>query len=96
MLPPRINVDEEEDHEEATIPLAETSNKENRLVEVHVSQGMGGEADKGGRVQAHRRRMYAPGTPQRTTCHSLSPTPDGFVRNRGQNYVPLRIPTTNG
>jgi hypothetical protein len=27
---------------------------------------------------------------------SLSPTPDGFVRNCGQNYVPLRIPTTNG
>jgi hypothetical protein len=40
--------------------------------------------------------MYAPGTPQRTTCHPLSPTPDGFVHNCGQNYVPLQIPTTNG
>jgi hypothetical protein len=40
--------------------------------------------------------MYAPGTPQRATRHSLSPTPDGFVHNRGQNYVPFRIPTTNG
>src|SRR5580698_1980497 len=40
--------------------------------------------------------MYAPGTPQHVTCRSLSPTPDSFVRNRGQNYVPLRIPTTNG
>jgi hypothetical protein len=96
MLPPRINIDKEEDHEEATIPLAETSDKENRPVEVCVGQGMGEEADEGGRVQAHRRRMYAPGTPQRTTRRSLSPTPDGFVRNRGQNYVPLRIPTTNG
>jgi hypothetical protein len=57
---------------------------------------MGREADEGGRVQAHRHRMYAPGTPQCATHHSLSPTPDGFVRNRGQNYVPLRIPTTNG
>jgi hypothetical protein len=56
---------------------------------------MGREADAGGGVQAHRRRMYAPGTPQHATCRSLSPTPDGFVWNRGQNYVPLRIPTTN-
>jgi hypothetical protein len=39
--------------------------------------------------------MYAPGTPQRPARRSLSPTPDGFVRNQGQNYVPLRIPTTN-
>jgi hypothetical protein len=36
MLPPRINVDEEEDDEEAEVPHAETSDKENRLVEVHV------------------------------------------------------------
>jgi hypothetical protein len=40
--------------------------------------------------------MYAPGTPQRATRRSLSPTPDGFVHNHGQNYIPLRIPTTNG
>jgi hypothetical protein len=57
---------------------------------------MGGETDNGGGVQAHHRRMYAPGTLQRPARRSLSPTPDGFVRNRGQNYVPLRIPTTNG
>jgi hypothetical protein len=56
---------------------------------------MGREADNGGGVQAHRRRMYAPGTLQRPVCRSLSPTPDGFVHNRGQNYVPLHIPTTN-
>jgi hypothetical protein len=96
MLPPRINVDEEEDDEEAAVPLAETSDKENRPVEVRVGRGMGGEADKRRRVQAHRSRMYTPGTPQRATRRSLSPTPDGFVRNRGQNYVPLCIPTTNG
>jgi hypothetical protein len=77
-------------------PLAETSDKENRPVEVRIGRGMGKEADEGGGVQAHRRRMYTPGTLQRATCRSLSPTPDGFVRNRGQNYVPLRIPTTNG
>jgi hypothetical protein len=57
---------------------------------------MGREADEGGRVQAHRRQMYTPGTPQFAARRSLSPTPDGFVRNRGQNYVPLHIPTTNG
>jgi hypothetical protein len=97
MLPPRIDVDhEEEDDEETSIPLAEATNKENQPVEVCVGRGMGGEADEGGRVQAHRRRMYAPGTPQRVTRRSLSPTPDGFVCNHGQNYVPLRIPTTNG
>jgi hypothetical protein len=39
--------------------------------------------------------MYAPGTPQRTVCRSLSLTPDSFVRNRGQHYIPLHIPTTN-
>jgi hypothetical protein len=96
MLPPRINVDEEEDDEEAKVPSAEGSDKENWPVEVRIGRRMGGEADDGGRIQAHRSRMYAPGTPQRATRRSLSPTPDGFVRNRGQNYVPFRIPTTNG
>jgi hypothetical protein len=96
MLPPRINVDEEEDDEEAQVPATEDSDKENRPVEVCVSRGMGGEADEGGGVQAHHSRMYAPGTPQRAACRSLSPTPDGFIRNRGQNYVPLRIPVTSG
>jgi hypothetical protein len=96
MLPPRINVNDKEDDEEATVPTNEASDKENRPVEVCVGQGMGGEADAGRGVQAHRRQMYAPGTLQHTTDHSLSPTPDSFVRNRGQNYVPLRIPTTNG
>jgi hypothetical protein len=96
MLPPRINVDEEEDNEEAKVPSAEGSDKENRPVEVCIGRGMGREADERGRVQAHCSRMYAPGTPQRAMHRSLSPTPDGFVRNRGQHYIPLRIPTTNG
>jgi hypothetical protein len=96
MLPPRINVDAEEDDEEAEVSTLEGSNKENRPVEVRVGRGVGGEADERGRVQAHCSRMYAPGTPQRTTRRSLSPTPNGFVRNRGQYYIPLRIPTTNG
>jgi hypothetical protein len=96
MLPPCIDIDEEEDYEEAKVPCAETSDKENRPVEVCISRGMGGEADTGGGVQAHHHQMYAPGTPQRATCRSLSPTPDGFVHNHGQNYIPLRIPTTNG
>jgi hypothetical protein len=99
MLPPRIDIDEEEDDKEAKVPTAEDSDKENRLVEVHVGRGMGGEgleADEGRGVQAHRCRMYAPGTPQHAMCRSLSPTPDGFVRNHGQNYVPLRIPMTSG
>jgi hypothetical protein len=80
MLPPQINVNEEDD-QEATVSLAETSNKENRPVEVRVGRGMGGEADDGGGVQVHRRRMYAPGTPQRPARRSLSPTPNGFVHN---------------
>jgi hypothetical protein len=96
MLPPHIDVDEEKDYKEAAVSIAETSDKENRPVEVCVSRGMGGEADEKRGVQAHRRRMYAPGTPQRATHRSLSPTPDGFVHNHGQNYIPLRIPTTNG
>jgi hypothetical protein len=96
MLPPRINVDEEENDEEAQVLAAKDSDKENWPVEVHVGRGMGGEADERGGIQAHCRRMYAPGTPQRAARRSLSPTPDGFVCNRGQNYVPLRIPTTNG
>jgi hypothetical protein len=95
MLPPRIDIDEEND-EEAKVSTTEGSDKENRPVEVRVGRGMGGEADKRGRIQTHRSRMYAPGTPQRAAHRSLSPTPDGFVRNRGQNYIPLRIPTTNG
>jgi hypothetical protein len=49
MLPPRIDVDEE-DNEEAEVPHTKTSDKENRPVEVHVSQGMGGEADGRGQV----------------------------------------------
>jgi hypothetical protein len=96
MLPPCINVDEEENDEEASVSLTETTDKENQPVEVRVGRGVGRETNDGGGVQAHRRRMYAPGTPQCQARRSLSPTPDGFVRNRGQNYVPLRIPTTNG
>jgi hypothetical protein len=96
MFPPRIDVDKEEDDKEAEVPTAEGYDEENRLVEVRVSRGVGGEADEGRGVQAHRRRMYAPGTPQRATRRSLSPTPDGFVCNHGQNYIPLRIPMTSG
>jgi hypothetical protein len=48
MLPPRINIDEEEDDEEAKIPSAEGSDKENRLVEVRVGRVVGREADEGG------------------------------------------------
>jgi hypothetical protein len=94
MLPPCINVDEEDD-EETPVSPSETANKENRPVEVCVGQGMGREANDGGGVQVHRRRMYAPGTPQCQARCSLSPTPNGFVCNRGPNYVPLHIPTTN-
>jgi hypothetical protein len=48
MLPPRIDVDAEEDDEEAEVPALESSDKENRPVEVRVGRGMGREADKGG------------------------------------------------
>jgi hypothetical protein len=53
MLPPRINIDEEEDDEEAKVPSAEGSDKENWPVEVRIGRGMGGKADNGGRIQAH-------------------------------------------
>jgi hypothetical protein len=96
MLPPRINIDAKEDNEEAEVSLAETTDKENRPVEVRVGRRMGAEADERGGVQAHRRRMYTPGTLQCATRRSLSPTRDGFVCNCRQNYVPLCIPTTNG
>jgi hypothetical protein len=96
MLPPRINIDEEEDDQEASISRTKTSNKENRPVEVCVGRGMDEERDSGGGIQAHCRRMYAPGTLQCPTHRPLSPTPDGFVRNHGQNYIPLRIPVTSG
>jgi hypothetical protein len=57
MLPPCIDIDQEEDDKETPIPLSEAANKENRPVEVRVSRGMGGKTDNGGGVQAHRRRM---------------------------------------
>jgi hypothetical protein len=95
MLPPRINVDEEEDNEETPVSPTETANNKARPVEVRVSRRMEGETNHGGRVQAHRRRMYAPGTLQHQAHHSLSPTPEGFVHNQGLNYVPFHIPTTN-
>jgi hypothetical protein len=96
MLPPCINVDEEEDDEETLVSPTETANNKSRLVEVRVGRGMEGETNHGGRVQAHRQRMYAPGTLQRPARRSLSPTPEGFVRNRGLNYIPFHIPTVNG
>jgi hypothetical protein len=96
MLPPRINVDEEKDDKETPVSPTKTANNKSRSVEVHVGRGMEGETNHGGRVQAHCRRMYTPGTPQCPTCRSLSPTPDGFVCNQGLNYVPFHIPTTNG
>jgi hypothetical protein len=76
MLPPCINVDQEKDDEEAKVPPSETSDKENQPVEVRIGRGMGGTTDEGRRVQVHRSRMYAPGTPQRATRRSLSPTLD--------------------
>jgi hypothetical protein len=94
MLPPHIDVDKEDD-KEAQVSSAETMNQEDRPVEVRVSQGGRAEANRGGGVQAYRRRMYAPGTPQRPARCSLSPTPKGFVRNHGLNYILFRIPTTN-
>jgi hypothetical protein len=90
MLPPHINVDEEEeDDKEAVVPLAKTSNKENQPVEVRVGQGMGREADEGGRVQAHRHRMYTPGTPQHATRHSLSlpPTDEVSPSPSGSKFI---------
>jgi hypothetical protein len=77
MLPPHIDIDKEEDDEETPVSPAETTNNENQLVEVRVGRGMEGETNHGGRVQAHCRRMYAPGTLQRPARHSLSPTPEG-------------------
>jgi hypothetical protein len=77
-------------------PPLKIPTKKNRPVEVRVGRGVGGEADEGRGIQAHHRRMYAPGTPQRAMRRSLSPTPDGFICNHGQNYVPLRIPVTSG
>jgi hypothetical protein len=53
MLPPHIDADQKEDDEETSISLAETSNKENWPVEVHVGRGMGKERDNKGGVQAH-------------------------------------------
>jgi hypothetical protein len=50
MLPPRINVDKEND-KEAKVSTPEGSDKENRPVEVRISRGVGGEADERGRVQ---------------------------------------------
>jgi hypothetical protein len=96
MHPPRINVDKEEDDEETPVSPAKTANHESRPVEVRVGRGMEGETNHRGRVQAHHRRTYAPGTLQRLARSSLSPTPDGFVRNQGLNYVPFRVPTTDG
>jgi hypothetical protein len=96
MLPPRIDIDKEEDDKETLVSPTETVNNKSRPVEVRVGRGMEGETNHGGRVQAHRRRMYAPGTLQCPACRSLSPTPEGFVCNRGLNYIPFHIPTTNG
>jgi hypothetical protein len=96
MLPPHTNIDEEEDNEETPVSPTKTANNEDRPVEVRVGRGMEGETNHRGRVQAHRRRMYAPGTLQRQAHRSLSPTPKGFIRNRGLNYVPFHIPTANG
>jgi hypothetical protein len=95
MLPPRIDVDKEDD-EEAQVSSTETANQEDWLVEVRVGQGGGAETNRGGGVQAYHRRMYAPGTPQCLARRSLSPTPKGFIRNRRLNYIPFRIPTANG
>jgi hypothetical protein len=41
MLPPHINVNEEEDNEETPVSPAETADKENGPVEVRVGRGMG-------------------------------------------------------
>jgi hypothetical protein len=81
--------------EETKVSATETAHDEDRPVEVRIIGGVGAETNHGGRVQAHCHQMYAPGTLQHLARRSLSPTPDSFVRNVGQNYIPFRIPITN-
>jgi hypothetical protein len=83
-----------QDSEETKIPAAKEEDN-TPPVDVHVGRGLRPMTDARGGVQEDHSQMYAPGTPQRQARHTLSPTPDGFVRNEGLNYVPFRIPTTN-
>jgi hypothetical protein len=84
-----------QDGEETALPTAEEEDN-SPPVEVRVGRGLCPPTDTQRGIQDHRRRMYAPGTPQRQTNCTLSPTPDGFIRNQGLNYVPFRIPNTDG
>jgi hypothetical protein len=85
-----------QDGKETALPTAEEEEDDSPSVEVRVGRRLHSPADTQGGVQEHRSRMYTPGTPQRPTHCTLSPTPDGFIHNKGLNYVPFRIPTTNG
>jgi hypothetical protein len=85
-----------QDSEETTIPTIKEDEDDAPPVEVCVGRGLRSPTDARGGIQEHHSRMYAPGTPQRPTCRTLSPTPNRFVCNEGLNYVPFRIPTSNG
>jgi hypothetical protein len=85
-----------QDGEETTLPPAEEEEDDSPPVEVRVGGGLCSPTDTQRGIQEHRSRMYAPGTPQCQAHRTLSPTPNGFVCNQGLNYVPFRIPTTDG
>jgi hypothetical protein len=84
-----------QDGEETALPTTKGEEDNSPPVEVHVGRGLHSPTDTRRGVQEHRSQMYAPGTPQRQARCTLSPTPNGFIRNQGLNYVPFHIPTTD-
>ena len=81
---------EEEDDEEALLPYQATKGTEGEVVSHRGRGGVPTEGHAGGGVPSHCPRPGATAT-SRKGKRARSPTPDGYVVNRGTAYVPMII-----
>ena len=81
---------EEEDDEEAPLPYETAKGEEGEVVPYGGRGGVSAEGNTGGGVPPNRTGAGT-STTRRKGKHARSPTPDGYVVNRGTTYVPIII-----
>jgi hypothetical protein len=81
---------EEEDDEEASLPHKAAKGEEGEVVPYRGRGRLSTEGHAGGRVPPHRPGA-GPSAARRKGKRTRSPTPDGYVVNRGTAYVPIII-----
>ena len=81
---------QKENDEEAPLPYETAEDQEGEVVSYRGRGGVSTEGNAGGGIPSHRARAGA-ATASRKGKRAHSPTPDGYVVNRGTTYVPIII-----